>query len=494
MTQIEPIENQNEMTGLRTNAQPNQKPAFKGCRYWTTAFRERPMDQRFAIVGGTVSLIAMVVIGAFLSGRIEDAVVRNSAISAAVYMESFIAPLSQELSNDEVLSDETSRHLSIILNETPVADRIVSVKIWKRGGLIAYSSTPDLIGKSFPPSEGLIEAWDGHIVADFDDLADVEDAREKATGIPLLEVYNPIHSILTGEVIAVAEFYQDARELKGDLASARESSWAVVATVFSFTFLTLFGIVRAGRQTIDRQHNQLIERINEITRVSRQNEELRSRVQAASQRATAINERFLKRVGAELHDGPAQALALANLRIGTLRSMATTPATQNEVRLIHEALEGALTDIRGLSRGLILPELEGLPVSSVIGKAVDAHQARTRSEVQASRSHAEDPAVHLSTAHAICIFRFVQEGLMNAYRHANGIGQAVTWGIADDVLEVSVIDGGPGFDIARLSGSDHIGLRALRDRVESVGGTFTIHSSPGRGTCLVMQLSLEDQT
>ena len=66
-----------------------------------TAFHDLPLHRRFAIVGGIVSLIGMVLIGAFVNSRIETAVVRNSAISAAVYMESLIAPLSQELADGE---------------------------------------------------------------------------------------------------------------------------------------------------------------------------------------------------------------------------------------------------------------------------------------------------------------------------------------------------------------------------------------------------------
>lgn len=206
-------------------------------------------------------------------------------------------------------------------------------------------------------------------MADIDELGDDESVDERATFLPLFEVYNPIHSIITGDVIAIAQFDQNATELEHDLASARRTAWAVLAPVFVFTFLALSGIVCSAHLTIERRHRQLVDRIETITRVSRQNHELRSRVQAASQRATALNERFLKRIGAELHDGPAQSLALANLRIGTLRRLAASVGTVKEVRLIHEALKGALTDIRGLSLGLILPELDGPTASEIDIKA-----------------------------------------------------------------------------------------------------------------------------
>lgn len=80
---------------------------------------------------------------------------------------------------------------------------------------------------------------------------------------------------------------------------------------------------------------------------------------------------------------------------------------------------------------------------------------------------------------------------MNAYRHAGGIGQSVTWQLDKGALVVCVSDDGPGFDVGNLTKSDRLGLRALRERVQSVGGTFEIASGPGEGTHVMMRLITE---
>ena len=50
-------------------------------------------------------LAAMLVIGAWITGRIEESVVANSASAGALYLESFVSPLSQELAANERLSE-----------------------------------------------------------------------------------------------------------------------------------------------------------------------------------------------------------------------------------------------------------------------------------------------------------------------------------------------------------------------------------------------------
>ena len=115
---------------------------------------------------------------------------RNSAISAAVYMESLIAPLSQDLADGNELSREQRANLEEILARPAVRERILSVNIWKDAGLVAYARDPDLIGQKFEPK--------GDLFAGDDELDHDESEGERVLGVPLLEVYTPIHSIRSG--------------------------------------------------------------------------------------------------------------------------------------------------------------------------------------------------------------------------------------------------------------------------------------------------------
>jgi signal transduction histidine kinase len=448
------------------------------------------LHHRFAIAGSLVTLLGMAVIGTLVSKSIETGVVRNSAISSAVYMESFIAPLSQELVGEERLSPQTIARMTELLTRAPLSERVISVKIWRPGGLLAFSSDADLIGQTFPPSDDLKRAWRGELNAAFDELEEAESQRELLSGMPLLEVYNPIHSIVTGEIIAVAEFYLHAAELESDLRLAHARAWAVVALVTLTTFLALYGIVRSGGQTIADQTRRLTLQLDELARISAQNEALRNRVQGASQRVSETNERYMRRVSAELHDGPAQALALASLRLRSLLRRAGVTPNDPEAQILQTCLEEALRDVRDLCSGLTLPELDRKSVAQTLDIAVNAHERRVG--VSVARGFRDAPLLADPVPHPflICIYRFVQEGLMNAFRHALGAPVRVDARTDAGQIVITVEDAGPGFDPGERTFSG-LGLSGLRERIESIGGIFDIRSETGKGTRLTMILPNE---
>lgn len=448
------------------------------------------LHHQFALVGSFVSFLGMLLLGAHVSSSIETSVVRNSAISSAVYMESFIAPLSQELATTSELAPETIERMQKLLGSPPLSERVLFTKIWRENGLIAFSSDPKTIGSSFPPSAELLAAWDGALTATFDQLEEEENLIERAIGVPLLEVYNPIHSILTGEVIAVAEFYLDATELKRDLNVAYARSWAIVFLVSGITFAALLGIVRAGSRTIASQNQALEAKLDEVARISDQNTSLRDRVQAAARRVSETNERYMRRVSAELHDGPAQAIALASLRLDALLSKSAIPSDNPEARTVRSSLNEALSDVRDLCRGLTLPELEGRTLEDTLEMAISAHERRTGQTIRRVFQNVHREAHPATHPILICVYRFTQEALMNTFRHANGASVSVDCQWQGDRFALSVSDAGPGFDTTRKSESG-LGLGGLRERVESIGGEFFLTSEPNSGTRLTCCLQMD---
>ena len=91
----------------------------------------------------------------------------------------------------------------------------------------------------------------------------------------------------------------------------------------------------------------------------------------------------------------------------------------------------------------------------------------------------------------VCLYRFAQEGLNNAFRHAGGHGQTLRAHCDGDLLEVIVSDAGSlSGGSQQLSGSDGLGLSGLRGRIESFGGVFEFKMQPGRGACLTARFIL----
>ncbi len=453
------------------------------------------LARQFALMGSGVLLVGMLVIGFWVTRQIEAGVTRNTAIATALYMESFLAPLSQDLARSDTLSIGASRAIDEILMTTTFGERVASLKIWKPGGLVVYSSDRSIVGRRFEPTENLRAAWRGHVAAEFDELHDEEDVSERALGLPLLEIYSPIREAWSGRVIAVAEFYEVATELEDNLFHARLDSWLIVAMVCLSMFGMMFGIVARGSRTIEVQRVAQEQRVEDLWRLNDQNKALRERVLRASNRATELNERYLRRIGAELHDGPAQLLALASLRLDALRpSAGSEHGAAEELEVVKTSLDDAMRDIRDISQGLSLPVLEGLTLSETLTSAVESHRRRTGSAVDLVMG---GDCPDLPQSMKICVYRFVQEGLSNAFRHGGGAGQKVECRLEGSALHVEVSDTGPGFSPEAVPGGPAtdggLGLAGLQDRVESLGARFEIHAAPGQGTRLEMIADLSEE-
>jgi signal transduction histidine kinase len=453
-------------------------------------WRRLSLAERFALTGGVVMLLGMAAIGSWVASRIEEGVTRNTANATALYVESVIAPLSQELTRPEGLSSTAVRALDEVLSNTPLGRRVVSFKIWRDGGRVVYASNPSLTGRVFPPTADLRAAWSGHVVANFDALDDDEDAPERATGIPLLEIYSPIREVWSGDVIGVAEFYEEARDLKSNIFAARLESWLVVGAVTATTAAALFGIVLGGSRTIERQRVALEARVGELATLAAQNEALRLRVQRASSRAAGLNERYLRRISAELHDGPAQLVGFAALRVESVGEEPDQDRRAEEVRRIRSSLADALRDLRAICHGLALPEIDGMSLSELLDHTVTAHRERTRSAVELDLDGDLD-AKALPRSLRICVYRFVQEGLNNVYRHAGDVPARVGGEVKQGTLSLVVEDEGPGLESAAPA-REGLGLSGLRDRVESLGGEFRIERRQSGGARIAMRIDLKE--
>jgi len=98
--------------------------------------------------------------------------------------------------------------------------------------------------------------------------------------------------------------------------------------------------------------------------------------------------------------------------------------------------------------------------------------------------HPSDISVQKSTRQAA--FRILQEALANVARHAKARRVRVGVRVTANKIYLKVVDDGRGFANKQLPGTsmNHMGLRTMRDRAELLGGTLTVYSRHGHGTCV----------
>jgi signal transduction histidine kinase len=251
------------------------------------------------------------------------------------------------------------------------------------------------------------------------------------------------------------------------------------------TYLLLAGIVKRGSDTIRNQQERLRQQVGELQHVLEQNARLHERVRQAAGRTTALNEQALRRISADLHDGPGQTLALALLRLESLQHSCqqagcTLQTGENpDFTVVQGAVKDALSDLRAISAGLRLPELAPLSVAEVAERAISDHERRSGTRVDRRIGGLPEQA---PLAIKIGLLRTLQEALSNATRHGGGVNVTASVWAEDGLLRLEVSDRGPGFDPSGVERSGRLGLAGMRERAELLGGTFEITSRVGKGT------------
>ena len=453
-------------------------------RWW----RALGLESQFALAAALVIGTSMAILGSWVAGRIEKGVVEHASTNAILHLDSFVEPQLQSLASGEELSAEAERRLSGLALRGSNGHSILSITIWGAGGSVIFSTIPRLEGQRRLMPAKVARAWLGQVEDKFEMIAP-DDGVGGAAAEPVLKIFTPMHQTGTARIIAVAEVHESAGQLHTDITRTRWQTGGVLALLSLAMLTSLSGIVRRGGQTISMQQKVLSERVGELSSALTQNEDLQLRVSEVNRRSTDTNDRFLRRIGAELHDGPVQLIALALLRLEGLRPAANSSTiaanSAEEFIAVETALRDALKEIRGMSSGLSLPKMEGSTIAQVIEYAVRNHERRTRSRVTLELG----PALprHVPKLLLTCLYRAAQEGLNNAFRHADGKDQAVRIGVDGEQLVLEIADGGPGLPeqpAAAVDDTKGLGLKGLTDRVESLDGTFEIVSSPGTGTML----------
>ena len=447
-------------------------------------FRRWSLARRFFLASLVILVVNGLLIGWWVGRQIERNVLQHAAAEAALFVDSIVSPALQPLAQTRHLTPAQLAALDALLARAPLRQHLVAIKIWAPDGTILYSPHRVLIGQRFPIDAELAAALQGTVSTDISDLEEPENADERQHWTRLQQVYVPVRDEQRGDVVAVTEFYQLPDALEGDIQRARLRSWGLVAVLTLATYLLLAGLVQTGSRTIARQQHTLNEKVQALSRLLDQNVRLQERVRQAAERTTALNEQALRRISADLHDGPAQALALALLRMDDLVPTGPPEAPAcPDLAVVHTAVRDALHEIRAISRGLLLPQLETLALPEVVERAVRDHQRRSGTPVQLEL---EELPPHAPLAVTIALYRSLQEALSNATRHGQGIAVRVRVWRADHQLCLTVADRGPGLTPGRADDERHLGVAGMRERARVLGGDFRLTSTAGEGTVVAV--------
>ena len=325
------------------------------------------------VAGGASAVVVcgMAFAATIAADFVKEIIIHRSATATALYMDSFIAPHVQELATKSTLSEENRAALARLFAPTAIGRPVVEFRIWT-GDSVAFGNDRNLIGKRFAPSPGRDRAWAGGVSADLDSFDGDDDVQLHALNVPILEIYAPIRQIGTGRIIALAEVYEIAVDLKSEVWAAQLLILIVLGASALATTVLFFGLANTG--------------VREVSRLRNEDEQYRARVGGANRRISEIDELRMCRIGADLHDGPMQLIALALLKLDTLRAFigkvgATEHPRVTDIETISHALNKTLEEIRSLSASLVPSKVRDLSLADTITMAARRYKSRTKTPI-----------------------------------------------------------------------------------------------------------------
>jgi signal transduction histidine kinase len=205
-------------------------------------------------------------------------------------------------------------------------------------------------------------------------------------------------------------------------------------------------------------------------------------LEEASRQAGVLAER--QRLAREIHDTLAQSFASVVVHLEAAEGALGSPAVVNHLNQARDTAREGLSEARRLVWALRPEILEGIPLPEALQQLLQRWQSSSSQEARftlAGEPRPLHPEIELS------LLRITQEALNNVRKHAQANLVHVTLSYLEGLVMLDVQDDGIGLGQRAGSGGG-FGLRSIRERVEALGGEFTVESEPGRGTILAVSL------
>ena len=196
-----------------------------------------------------------------------------------------------------------------------------------------------------------------------------------------------------------------------------------------------------------------------------------------------------KRVSREIHDGPAQMMANVLLRSELVERIYRENGIEDalkEIRDLRGMVKDSLSEVRRIIYDLRPMALDDLGLIPTLTKYLKNFQEHTGMEISFRNLGKEE---RLPATLEIAIFRFVQEAVQNAFKHADPREVQVKTEIKATKITVIIKDNGKGFDQNEKK-EGAFGLLGMKERVNMLKGEMTIDSKVNKGTLIMLMVPI----
>jgi len=238
-----------------------------------------------------------------------------------------------------------------------------------------------------------------------------------------------------------------------------------------------------------RHVNRLQREIERQRRIEQTN---RQDLERLSARLVDVQEQERRTLARELHDEVGQALTAVKMDIGIALRAEVDARVRSALEEARDLSENTLRSVRDMSQLLHPSALDdfGLPATLTAYLRNFSHRTGIRAQL------AETMETRLAPDIEVCVYRIVQEALSNVARHSGATACTISLNSGGGVLRLVIEDNGHGVGTTanRLTSGGGLGLIGMRERAQSLGGTFSIKERDGGGTVVSVTLPLDSAT
>ena len=243
--------------------------------------------------------------------------------------------------------------------------------------------------------------------------------------------------------------------------------------LYIFLAATLIAIVLTSLYLI-RSNRQIFARLAEL---SEQRSDL-------AQKLISTQESTLRHISRELHDEFGQVLTAIGSMLGRAGKHAPEGSPLREdLKEVQEIAQSTLNNIRTLSQALHPVLLEEAGLESTLDWYIPTVGRQTGISLHYEKT---GHSFAVETSAGVHIYRVLQEALNNVSRHSGASDAWIRLKFSPDSLELEVEDHGTGFVAEKMQRG--IGLVAMRERAELIGGTLAVSPRPQGGTKVRLQI------
>lgn len=275
-------------------------------------------------------------------------------------------------------------------------------------------------------------------------------------------------------------------------------AYAAFPLTFSSRSIGALKVLSCCKEFFSEEKQILIQSYANLAAVAIQNAWLFDEVQMSNRQLHALSQRLMKaqederlHLSRELHDESGQLLAALSVQLGLLDRDADHPELiharvaelKNTANIIQSNLHRLAVNLRPAS-------LDHLGLVTALEQFIREFNRQYDINVEFETVGMQEKRLPIELE--TILFRIVQESLTNVVLHAQAARVDVLLSQTDKHISAIIEDNGVGFSHASNLTEEQLGLFGMRERVKMLGGTFTVESSPGKGTTVKAEVPYHD--